>query len=365
MQTGRESIFTKLALMGQVPDQIAERVDAIIDMAELGDVIDSAVCTYSSGMRVRLAFAIYANVDVDVFIVDDSMGVADVRFAQRMQRYWQDFIAAGGTLLLASHEIFLMRSLCRRSLLFDHGRIVGEGDTDTMISEYLLRSAAIDAMQEAPAAQQAQLAPVGAARPPETSVTECADAGQGTPAMQRFSRFSGSGAFPVRITAIETEADPDVGPASVQVLGRLTVRIHCESDVAKERVLFGLEVFNAQKKVAIHVQGPDEDPQYRLNRGCNVFSATLFHLPLMPGEYSVCAGLIDSKNMAILGMRGWEEGGDLLTVLPSYGNDLLGAISREALMTAPVVWTTDSLAEPKDDTRSSCPEAITDAVAQQ
>ncbi|GHC06590.1 polysaccharide ABC transporter ATP-binding protein [Thermomonas carbonis] len=366
MQTGRESIFTKLALLGQEPAQIHERVDAIIALAELGHVIDAAVCTYSTGMRVRLAFAIYANVDVDIFIVDDSLGVADIRFAQRMQRYWQDFVAAGGTLLLASHEMYQMRSLCRRALLFDHGRIVGEGDTEAIIAEYLLRSAPPGATAEWQSeGQEPDVVPAFEVPSAETVLTELPTEGQSALAIERFARFSGSGAFPVRITAIETEAEPAVGPRAVQVQGQLKVRVHCESDIELERVLFGLEIFNAHKQVAIHVRGPDAAPYYRLMQGRNVFSATLVHVPLMPGQYSVCAALVDSESKAILGMRGWEEGGDPLTVLPSFGNDLLGAVSRSALMTAGVHWMIDSVANPGDVARNDEHSVISDALVQQ
>lgn len=338
LQTGRESIYTKLALLGRTRTQIAERVGAIIAMAELDDVIDTPVGTYSTGMRVRLAFAIYAHVDIDVFIVDDSLGVADIRFAQRMQRYWQDFVSAGGTLLLASHEMYLLRSLCNRALLFDHGRIVSDGPTESVIGDYLQRyshstlapapAQPVDANPELPDAR---------ATPAHTRASISAAA--------RYARFAQTGDFPVRITAIEAEAQTPAAAGSVQVLGSVCVRICCTSTVVVDNVLFGFEILNEQGQVVIHVQGPDTAPRYALEVGANTFSALLLQVPLMPGDYRICAAVLEQQSMAILGMRGWEEEGGRLRVLADSRNDLLGAIYRGALMTAPVVWQTGTEAQ--------------------
>lgn len=339
-QTGRECIHTKLALLGLQPGQISDRVDGIIAMAELRDVIDTSVGTYSTGMRVRLAFAIYASVEIDIFIVDDSLGVADVRFAQRMQRYWQDYVAAGGTLLLATHEMYLMRTLCRQALWFDHGRILASGDTDAVVAEYLLKSMPSETPEPTlPGNVQPDLpTPDGAA--PGASAAQQSEPLAGIENAERYIRFSRTGNFPVRITAIETEARPDVGARTAQVLGQLCVRIHCISEIAADTVTFGLEIVDAQGRVAIHVIGPDAAPHFTLVEGANTLHATLLNLPLMPGNYTIRVGLSDARDKSILGMRGWEESPEPLQVVPGFSNDLLGAIDRGALMAAPVVWRT-------------------------
>lgn len=356
-QTGRESIYTKLALLNQTHDQIAERVESIIAMAELADVIDSPVATYSTGMRVRLAFALYASVEIDIFIVDDSLGVADIRFAQRMRRYWQDFVDAGGTLLLASHEIYLLRSLCNGALLIEDGRIVHAGDTESVIARYLAErrptledvpAQTVSSTPERPAADAESPRRSPPPNPP------AADSGTGT--SSRFARFADAGDFPVRFTAIEMEAIPTLGEGVAQVLGQLCVRAQCVSTVAVDRVLFGFEIFDEQGQVIIHLRGPDAAPHYTLTRGANSVSATLQHLPLMPGNYRIGTVVLEFPSLAILGIHGWEEEGQPFRVLSDSGNDLLGAISRRARMTAHVTWHTGPTA-PRTPPQSDCSAA--------
>lgn len=340
-QTGRESIHTKLALLDQGREQISERVESIVAMAELADVIDSPVATYSTGMRVRLAFAIYASVEIDIFIVDDSLGVADVRFAQRMQRYWQDFVDAGGTLLLASHELYLLRSLCNRALLVEHGRVVSAGDAESVTARYLagrrqtLEDASAQAVSSAPKVSAADAESLRQSPPPNSPAPD-----SDTATSSRFARFADAGDFPVRFTAIEVVAIPTLGAGVVQVLGQLCVRAQCVSTVAAERVLFGFEILDEQGQVMIHVQGPDAAPHYTLTPGANIFSATLQQLPLMPGNYRIAVAVLKYPSLAILGMKGWEVEGQPLRVLPDSGNDLVGAIYRGARMTAHVAWHT-------------------------
>lgn len=344
-QTGRESIYTKLALLNQGSQQIAERVESIVAMAELADVIDAPVGTYSTGMRVRLAFAIYAHVEIDIFIVDDSLGVADIRFAQRMQRYWRDFVDAGGTLLLASHEMYLVRSLCNRALLMDHGRIVSLGDTESVITRYLVERAPT-ADSPAPALGGAPKLPATDAESPERSLRPPEPAPDpGTDTNDRYARFANTGDFPVRITAIEFEAAPSFGEGEVQVLGQLCIRAFCESTVAVEKVMFGFEILNEQGQVMIHLRGSESASHYTLKRGSNVFSATLPCVPLMPGNYRICAAVLDYPTSAILGLHQFDDKGPTLRVLPDPRNDLVGAIYRGALMTAPVTWHNGAIAE--------------------
>ena len=337
-QTGRECIHTKLALLGLQPGQISERVDSIIALAELDDFIDTSVSTFSTGMRVRLAFAIYASVEIDIFIVDDSLGVADVRFAQRMQRYWQDYVAAGGTLLLASHEMYLMRTLCRQALWLDHGRILASGDTDSVVAEYLLKALPSAGSEATPPDNGRPDQPIPDGAVPKAWAAQHSDPHAGIENAERYLRFSHPATFPVRITAIETNAHPDIGARSAQVLGQLCVGIQCVSEVDVDEVTFGLEIVDAQGRVAIHVMGLDAAPHFSLMKGANTIRATLLNLPLMPGNYTIRAGLTDFRDNSILGMYGWEEGAEPLHVKASFSNDLLGAIARGALMTAPVVW---------------------------
>jgi len=118
--TGRENVYMNAALLGLTKNQIDERFDNIAAFADIGDFIDQPVKVYSSGMYVRLAFAVIAHVDADILVVDEALAVGDAFFVQKCMRFIRRFIEEG-TLLFVSHDIGAVINLCRRAVLLDHG----------------------------------------------------------------------------------------------------------------------------------------------------------------------------------------------------------------------------------------------------
>ena len=216
---------------------------------------------------------------------------------------------------------------------------MASGPIEPVVGEYLLKYLPATSSAATPAVLASPLAPAlthgGPAQP-----VPMADGGPAPSDVegQRPGFMPEQGDFPVRITAIETESLPPVGSGAAQTLGQLTVRVHCTSTVAVEHVKFGFELINDQGQVAIHVYGPDQVPYFKLVKGHNSFVGVLPQLTLMPGDYRVCVGVLELGSEAILGMRGWEEPGEPLRVLPDFQNDLLGAIARNALVPAAVNW---------------------------
>jgi lipopolysaccharide transport system ATP-binding protein len=135
--TGRENVNLSAALLGLRRAQIDERFDAIAAFAEIGDFIDLPVKTYSSGMFVRLAFAVIAHVDADILVVDEALSVGDAFFAQKCVRFFQAFRERGGTTLLVSHDTATVVKLCDRVVWLDKGRLQNEGDAETVCRRYL------------------------------------------------------------------------------------------------------------------------------------------------------------------------------------------------------------------------------------
>ena len=135
--TGRENIYLNGAILGMPSSEIAAKFDEIVDFAEIGPFLDTPVKRYSSGMYVRLAFAVAANLDSSVLIVDEVLAVGDVRF-QRKCLGKMDSIAEGGrTVLFVSHNLPAVRSLCHRVILMESGKIKLDGETQSVIRQYL------------------------------------------------------------------------------------------------------------------------------------------------------------------------------------------------------------------------------------
>jgi lipopolysaccharide transport system ATP-binding protein len=134
--TGRENVYLNAALFGLSTAQTNQRIDAIFDFADIGDYIDQPVKTYSSGMVVRLAFAIVANVDADVLIIDEALAVGDVFFVQKCMSFLRRFMDRG-TLVFVSHDTNLVLNLCNRAVLIADGRMIHEGDPKDVVELYL------------------------------------------------------------------------------------------------------------------------------------------------------------------------------------------------------------------------------------
>jgi ABC-type polysaccharide/polyol phosphate transport system ATPase subunit len=127
--TGRENIYLNGALHGLSKAQIEERLGDIIDFSELGDFIDVPVKTYSSGMFVRLGFAIAAHMEADVLLIDEVLAVGDEAFQRKCERRIAEHVARGTTLVLVSHDAALVDRTCERLIVLDGGQVVFDGPT--------------------------------------------------------------------------------------------------------------------------------------------------------------------------------------------------------------------------------------------
>ena len=125
--SGRENIFLNGALHGLSKEQIESRIDAIVDFSELGDFIDAPVATYSSGMFLRLGFAIAAHLDADVLLIDEVLAVGDEAFQRKCEARIAEQIAAGATLVLVSHDAALIERTCERVIVLDGGGKIFDG----------------------------------------------------------------------------------------------------------------------------------------------------------------------------------------------------------------------------------------------
>ncbi len=135
--TGRENVYLNASILGLTRAEIDARYDAIVNFADIGDFIEHPVKTYSSGMMVRLAFAVQVHVDPDVLIVDEALAVGDARFQAKALAKIESILKSGTTLLFVGHDLNAVRAFCNRAILLDKGNIVKIGVPEDVINDYV------------------------------------------------------------------------------------------------------------------------------------------------------------------------------------------------------------------------------------
>jgi ABC-type polysaccharide/polyol phosphate transport system ATPase subunit len=134
--TGVENLWMNASLLGLTRKRTAEVYDSIVDFAGIGDFINKPLRTYSSGMVVRLAFAVAVHVDPDILIIDEVLGVGDSAFRQKCLDKIHEFHNLGKTLLFVSHAAGSLGAFCDRALWLDHGQVVADGPLDEIVPMY-------------------------------------------------------------------------------------------------------------------------------------------------------------------------------------------------------------------------------------
>jgi lipopolysaccharide transport system ATP-binding protein len=142
--TGRENIFLNGAILGMTQREIRRKFDEIVAFAEVDKFLDTPVKHYSSGMYVRLAFAVAAHLEPEILVVDEVLAVGDVEFQQKCLGKMQDVATAGRTILFVSHNIEMIDRLTTRCIFLSNGKLNQDGPTATIVAEYLRRAHAHD-----------------------------------------------------------------------------------------------------------------------------------------------------------------------------------------------------------------------------
>jgi lipopolysaccharide transport system ATP-binding protein len=134
--TGRENVFINGAILGLDSRQMEKRFDAIAAFAEIGSFMDQPVKTYSSGMFMRLAFAVAVNVDPDILLVDEALSVGDLIFQHRCMHRMNHLRNSGKTIVLVTHDLDAVTKFCDCALLLDGGRLLEQGKPDAVVQKY-------------------------------------------------------------------------------------------------------------------------------------------------------------------------------------------------------------------------------------
>jgi lipopolysaccharide transport system ATP-binding protein len=145
--TGRENIFLNGAILGMTRAEIIRKFDEIVAFSEIEEFLDTPVKRYSSGMYVRLAFAVAAHLEPEILVVDEVLAVGDAAFQKKCLGKMGSFAQSGRTVLFVSHNMEAVRMLCQRAILLDEGKIRADGDVENVVEDYFTRFSASAARQ--------------------------------------------------------------------------------------------------------------------------------------------------------------------------------------------------------------------------
>lgn len=138
--SGRENIFLNGAILGMTRKEVKDKFDEIVDFAEIEKFLDTTVKHYSSGMYMRLAFAVAAHLEPEILLVDEVLAVGDIQFQKKCLGKMSTVSKEGRTVLFVSHNMGMIENLCDKSILMDNGRMIFRGHTKNVVNEYLKRT---------------------------------------------------------------------------------------------------------------------------------------------------------------------------------------------------------------------------------
>ncbi|MEO6239302.1 MAG: Wzt carbohydrate-binding domain-containing protein, partial [Vicinamibacterales bacterium] len=248
--SGRENVFINGIMLGLTKREITERFDEIVEFAEMKEFIDAPVKTYSSGMYMRLGFAVAIHVDPEVLLVDEVLAVGDEGFTHKCLDKFAEFKRRGKTILLVTHSLGLVERFCDEALWLDSGRIKGSGDPKRIVGAYITdvehREEAELAATDARAGRSASAAVVSPDEPASAVLPDTPIEAATGPADMFRAAEGRWGSREVEITEV-TLAAADGIPGHVFHSGeRLDVTIRMRAPLPIDDFVVGLGLFNAE-----------------------------------------------------------------------------------------------------------------------
>lgn len=249
--TGRQNIFLNGAILGMTRNEVKTRLDEIVDFSGVSQFIETPVKRYSSGMQLRLAFAVAAHLDPEILIVDEVLAVGDAAFQAKCLKKMESVSKQEGrTILFVSHNMGVVRSLCTRALLLEAGRVIGDGNVDEQISRYL-----------------------GAVGKIESTVD-----------LSVRKDRTGDGRARILSSKINTGGD---GTVATAICGQqIVVDVSYEASVLGGRPRWAVSLFNERGIKICHLDSEDRGSELPSVAQRGVVSVVLKRPPLPPGVYT-------------------------------------------------------------------------------
>ena len=286
--TGRENVYINGIMLGLTRREIDQRYDRIVEFSGIGQFIDQPVKTYSSGMYVRLGFAVAVHVDPDILLIDEVLSVGDEEFSQKCIAKIQEMKYRGVTLIFVTHQLDQVRNLCDRALWLDHGEAVAVGDPVRVVDAYLQQVAgsrtaqATNVSGEQAGARQSVTADPS---PEETTPEEAVAAAHDSLEEERW----GSGEILLRRVALVDEQGREL--VALGAATPVAIELDVEVRVPQEDFVFGIGIYHADGNC---VYGTNTDLEgfvaQRIDRNGRVRFA-MRSLDLVAGSYRIDAAV--------------------------------------------------------------------------
>ena len=286
--SGRENVFINGVMLGLTKREITERFDEIVRFAELESFIDAPVKTYSSGMYMRLGFAVAVHVDPDILIVDEVLAVGDEGFSMKCLDKFSEFKRRGKTILLVTHGLGTVQQFCDEAVWLDEGSIRGRGDPRRVVHMYL--SDVAEAEEE--------LLSTDDQKRVEATASNAGDAGtvqsdeehsstDGEPPADMFRASEGRwGSGDATITDVTLEGDD--GPTHLFQSGdHMTIRMRVAAQDELTDFVFGISIFNAEGICCYGTNTDIEELRADTMAGEGEVSVVIERLDLVEGTYKL------------------------------------------------------------------------------
>jgi ABC-2 type transport system ATP-binding protein len=286
--TGRENIYLNGSLLGMSKSEVDRAFDAIVDFSELEEFIDGPVKFYSSGMTVRLGFAVAVNVDPDILVIDEVLAVGDERFQRKCIDRVKQFQKEGRTILLVTHAADTVRSICDRGVVLSHGHLVAEGEPGeaTRIFRERLMSEGAGMSIVDPAIVAVPATP-DMAGPQGRGDLDSAD----------------DTTRPVRFRSVHRVYSGDNTVPYMSTGDDLTIRVEFEALRPTEDVVFSLEIRDESGNSVMRTDTSIIGVQIDAAQGSGVMHFGIVQMPMLDGSFSFAVGIQSRSGI----LYDWQE----------------------------------------------------------
>jgi lipopolysaccharide transport system ATP-binding protein len=258
--TGRENVFLNGMVLGLTRREIEARFDDIAAFADIGEHLERPTRTYSSGMLVRLAFAVQVQVEPDILIVDEALAVGDALFQKRCYERIEKLLRNGTTVLFVSHDQETVRTLTRRAMLLKDGACVALGSSSDVLLAYRRQ------LHEEETSYFGKLASLARGRAPAVAAEPPAAAAGGEPAGTGRTSALSFGDGGVHIVAVTTSDDAGQPCSMFETGATLRVRITCRADIAIDRLNVAMRI-RSREGIKVYSWGTLNQDMRRLREG--------------------------------------------------------------------------------------------------